>query len=343
MLDAAQGLRECLLVNKDLCYNVTSESLARVEVSVEGDRKSTHDQCKWSEFSQSSASAHRAYKVVHVRPVGFVRLGGIFILNPRCLLLSMPPYEWPAANDLHGVQSPPPISDPPTLRDLSNTYGLKHHLFLATSGVFFRSPYCKPYSQLVADYPNEALGNLVLLEHNLCHSLCDEQAAPAEPAGIDLALGNIQATLNQIQATQTEMQETQNTMQQTQNTMQQTLNQSQQDQGEIKQSVKSLTNETCRNYAAMAKVLNSMQPIGPHIPLLTVPLPDLKLPLNNASLILMTGQLDVLCDQFMIHHLPAHQRKRYYSLYYSGGQIEVENEQTAAILQAVGCKLVEGA
>ncbi|KAF4571041.1 hypothetical protein EYR36_001689 [Pleurotus pulmonarius] len=197
----------------------------------------------------------------------------------------MPPYEWPAANDLCGLQTPPPISDPPTLQDLSNVYVLKHDFFLATSR-----------------NPNDTLGKLVLLEHKMCRSRLEEQAAPAEPAGIDLALANIQATLNQIQATQNAMQQTliqlqqdqnamqqtpiqlqqdqnamqqtpiqlqqdQNAMQQTQNAMLQTLIQLQQDQNSmlqdqaaIRQSLQSLTTEIRQNYAATAKVLDSIQP-----------------------------------------------------------------------------------
>ncbi|KAL4263898.1 hypothetical protein AB1N83_005122 [Pleurotus pulmonarius] len=193
--------------------------------------------------------------------------GGDGVLN----LQPTPPYEWPAANDLCGLQTPPPISDLPTLQDLSNVYVLKHDLFLATSR-----------------HPNDTLGKLVLLEHKMCRSRLEEQAAPAEPAGIDLALAKIQATLNQIQATQTAMEQTQNTMQQTliqlqqdqnamqqhqnamqqdqdamqqtQNAMLQTLIQLQQgqnamlqDQAAIRQSLQSLTTEIRQNYAATAK------------------------------------------------------------------------------------------
>ncbi|KAL0951520.1 hypothetical protein HGRIS_008205 [Hohenbuehelia grisea] len=66
----------------------------------------------------------------------------------------MPLYEWPAEGDLHGIQQPGPISDPPTLKDLSNVHSLKHHLFLATP-----------------KFPSETLGKLVLLEHRLCQAI----------------------------------------------------------------------------------------------------------------------------------------------------------------------------
>lgn len=41
----------------------------------------------------------------------------------------MAAFEWPPDDELKGLFRPPPISNPPTIRDLSNVFHLKRDLF----------------------------------------------------------------------------------------------------------------------------------------------------------------------------------------------------------------------
>ncbi|EPQ57660.1 hypothetical protein GLOTRDRAFT_137918 [Gloeophyllum trabeum ATCC 11539] len=242
------------------------------------------------------------------------------------------PFNWPAPDELLGVQPPRPISDPPSLKDLSNVYRLQHDLFRQTK-----------------IHPNEVLGRLVLLEHNLCEAVA-HPAAP-QPQQDNMLPQAIQALqqgqgdlLQQIQLSRAEATAAAAAAQQTMVAVQQLTQNIQAVQQNIQavalrvqaveDMVTTLTQESRKNHGVVAKMLNSMQAVDLHVPLLIVPFA------NNE---LSPQDLQPLLDRFTVHNLPADQHMRYFHGYYPGEDISGydEDAQVQAILRAIGCNLVE--
>ncbi|KAF7426501.1 hypothetical protein PC9H_008870 [Pleurotus ostreatus] len=245
----------------------------------------------------------------------------------------MAAFEWPPDDELKGLFRPPPISNPPTIRDLSNVFHLKRDLF-----------------QVSDTYSNETVGKLVLLEHNLCRASLNEAPEPEpEPHGLQAILQQMQESQTMLLAAIDAARAEAATAAQANAAAIAALDARVAGIDArvaaidtrvaaidarvvgIDNKLDRLSTEMRQNHGAVAKILNSMQSAGLRTPLLTVPFANNQLPPQN---------LDVLRDRFTVLHLSAHQRRRYYHAYCPDGAIADDNEdgQTHAILQALGCK-----